>query len=85
LVEGLGTLGVRVLRTSRYVVPKREVRELSIGGGGKEFKVRVKVCMDNQGNIVRVKPEFDDLKRVSEELGIPMSKLVSEVLRRINT
>jgi uncharacterized protein (TIGR00299 family) protein len=85
LVEGLGTLGVRVLRTSRYVVPRREVRELSIGGGGKEFKVRVKVCMDNQGNIVRVKPEFDDLRRVSEELGIPMSRLVSEVLRRINT
>ena len=41
--------------------------------------------MDNQGNIVRVKPEFDDLRRVSEELGIPMSRLVSEVLRRINT
>ncbi len=83
LVEGLGTLGVRVLRTSRYVVPRREVKELSISDGGKEFKVRVKVCMDNQGNIIRVKPEFDDLKRVAEELGVPVSKLVSEVLRNL--
>ena len=83
LIEGLGTLGVRVLRTSRYVVPRREVKELSISSGGKEFKVRVKVCMDNQGNIVKVKPEFDDLKKVSEELGVPISKLVSEVLKHL--
>jgi len=83
LIEGLGTLGVRVLRTSRYVVPRREVKELSISSGGREFKVRVKVCMDNQGNIVKVKPEFDDLKRVAEELGVPISKLVSEVLKHL--
>jgi len=83
LIEGLGTLGVRVLRTSRYVVPRREVKELSISSGGREFKVRVKVCMDNQGNIVKVKPEFDDLKKVSEELGVPISKLVSDVLKHL--
>lgn len=76
MVRDLGTLGVRVLKVGRYAVPVREYKELTLSIGGKSFKVRVKVCRDGSGAVVRIKPEFDDLEVVSNELKMPISEVV---------
>jgi len=78
IIRETGTLGVRVLKTPRYVV-SREVKSLRVKLNDVEFSVRVKVARDLKGRLVRVKPEYEDLKRISASTGMPvrtLSKLV---------
>ncbi|MEM1983248.1 MAG: nickel pincer cofactor biosynthesis protein LarC [Sulfolobales archaeon] len=82
MVRELGTLGVRISKTSRCVVPHRELRDLRVNVG-KEFIIRVKVCRDGKGNVVRVKPEFDDLKSIAEELNLSIRELLERVLKEL--
>ncbi len=82
MFKELGTLGIRISKTGRYVVPVREFKELKVGMG-KEFNVRVKVCRDVEGNVIRVKPEFDDLKLIADELNIPIRELLERLLKEL--
>ncbi len=82
MISELGTLGVRVFKVGRYVVPYRELRELSVVVDGREFKVRVKVSKDSDGRVIRVKPEFSDLESISKSLGIPVNDVIKCFLRQ---
>ena len=78
IIRETGTLGVRVMKTPRYVV-SREVKSLRIKLNDADFSVKVKVAHDLEGRLVRVKPEYEDLKRISASTGVPirtLSKLV---------
>lgn len=78
----LGTLGVRVSRVGRYVVPAREFKEVKVDLG-REFVIRVKVCRDSGGKVFRVKPEFDDLKSLANELNIPVRELMEKLIKEL--
>jgi len=80
LIEELGTLGVRVLEVSRFAVERVEKR-LEVEVCGKKFEVTVKESKTLNGKALRVKPEYEDLKRISRELGIPLRR-VSEIVQK---
>lgn len=82
MLRELGTLGVRVSKVGRYVVPVREFKELRIDLG-REYVVRIKVCKDEGGNVIRVKPEFEDLKMIAKELNIPVRELLERLYREL--
>ena len=67
LINETGTLGVRVYFCERHIVT-REVRTIKLTVEGIEETVRVKISKNNNGDIIRIKPEFDDLKRLAERL-----------------
>jgi pyridinium-3,5-bisthiocarboxylic acid mononucleotide nickel chelatase len=49
---------------------------------GKEyFYVRVKISKDHDGKITHVKPEFDDVKQISEKMKIPYRRS-SEIVQK---
>ncbi len=82
LVEETGTLGVRVTRSIRLIVP-RKVRSASISIGRKSRKVRVKVA--KIGKSLRIKGEFEDAKKIAREEKIPLRdvlELVSDQARK---
>ncbi|MEJ2243435.1 MAG: nickel pincer cofactor biosynthesis protein LarC [Candidatus Bathyarchaeota archaeon] len=66
IMDETGTLGVRVCLCERYVI-NREVVELKLTVGAITEKVAVKVAKDTNGKIVRVKPEFEDVKRLANK------------------
>ncbi|MEM3892056.1 MAG: nickel pincer cofactor biosynthesis protein LarC [Nitrososphaerales archaeon] len=69
-----GTLGVRTLTIPRYLARRRmETKILNIKG--KKYKVRVKVSETPEGKLIRVKPEFKDLEKISEETEVPLTQL----------
>ncbi len=76
LCEELPTLGVRIYRVGRFKVDRRVVKKV-ITIFGNEFKLRVKV------SDVSIKPEFEDVKRIAEELGKPLPVVYLEILRRL--
>jgi len=76
LCEELPTLGVRIYRVERFKVGRRVIKKV-VTIFGNEFKLRVKV------SDVSIKPEFEDVKRIAEELGKPLPLVYLEILRRL--
>lgn len=80
LIKETGTLGVRICPIERLVV-NREHAEFNFQIQGKNFLIRYKIASHN--NHQWVKLEFDDLKKVSEDLGIPIKEIDSIIKSRL--
>lgn len=75
LIDETGTLGVRVYPCERHVI-NREVFMVNLQLMGNLETVKVKVSKDEEGNIIRIKPEFEDLKRLAQKTKKPLRKLM---------
>ncbi|MFX1482103.1 MAG: nickel pincer cofactor biosynthesis protein LarC [Promethearchaeota archaeon] len=74
LIKTLGTIGIRYTTWQRFKV-NRETIVCSLEIDGKEYMVRVKVSRNADGSILNIKPEAEDVFRVSKETGIPVREL----------
>ncbi|MGD6806084.1 MAG: nickel pincer cofactor biosynthesis protein LarC [Candidatus Bathyarchaeia archaeon] len=75
LIAETGTLGVRVHNCERHII-NREVLSVELTVLGNRESVRVKVSKNASGVVIRVKPEFEDLKRIAEKTGRPLRELM---------
>jgi uncharacterized protein (TIGR00299 family) protein len=78
IMEETGTLGVRHQLWQRLTL-SREVKTMNFEISAKKFDVRVKIARDAAGNIVRVKPEFEDIRMIAAEVGLP-ARRVEEIV-----
>ncbi len=78
MVRHLGTLGVRYTKWNRLKAV-REVIVCRLEIDDKEYMVRVKISRGPDGSIVNIKPEADDIVKVSAETGIPVRELKPRV------
>jgi uncharacterized protein (DUF111 family) len=74
LTEETGTLGVRVYYCERHIF-SRNIFSIDITVVGQKETVKVKLSKNSQGKIVRLKPEFEDLKRLAEKTGLPLREI----------
>jgi uncharacterized protein (TIGR00299 family) protein len=84
LFRETGTLGVRIQEMHRLLLD-RDTVNLKCRILDNEFLVRVKVSKDYKGNLVNVKPEFEDIKKISADLGIPLRMANQIALSEIHT
>lgn len=75
IFEETGTLGVRTREVERVRV-QRETKEIETKWG----KVRIKIASQG-GEVVGVLPEYEDCKRIAEEKGIPLRRIIDEIRR----
>ena len=75
LINETGTLGVRVYSCKRHIVT-REVCSVNLVIDGSKELVKVKVSRNSEGKIIRIKPEYEDLKRLAEKTGKPLRELL---------
>ena len=75
LVAETGTLGVRVYYCQRHIT-SREQLSVDLTVLGNKESVRVKVSKNAKAEVVRIKPEFEDLKRLAEKTGRPLRELM---------
>ncbi len=78
LMEQTGTLGVRIAFCERHVL-NRETRQLQVYFKDVEEQVNVKITKNSQGQVVHVKPEYEDLKRIADKTRTPLRE-VSEAV-----
>lgn len=76
LMDETGTLGVRIIPCKRHIL-LREFFDVKIRFNGTEKSVRIKVAKDSKGKIVRIKPEYEDAKKIAEELGLPLREILA--------
>lgn len=86
IIKELGTLGVKYYTINRVCVDRTiEKRDIEIEG--KIFEVNFKISYIESVNgreIVNIKPEYEDLKKISEISNIPLRKVQSIIQTQIN-
>ena len=79
-----GTLGIRIQEMNRIIL-ERDVIRMKCKILMDEFVIRVKVSKDSSGKIVNAKPEFDDIRKISKSLRIPLRMANQIALSEIQT
>jgi uncharacterized protein (TIGR00299 family) protein len=77
LFEETGTLGVREIPVSRHIA-NRQISSIELKIRGQTHKVRVKVARTSSGEVMHLKPEYDDLRKVAGQTGIALRSLASK-------
>ena len=75
----LGTLGVRY-HTSKRVCVDRKFEKCTIKVNEKKYEVNLKISfiqLQDQIKIVNVKPEFEDLKRISNQANLTLKEVLA--------
>jgi uncharacterized protein (TIGR00299 family) protein len=73
-----GTLGARVQEVRRMLIPRNIVTTSTIISG-KSFNVRVKIARNLKGDLINIKPEFEDIKNISRTVGLPTKRVMDLV------
>ncbi len=79
LFRETGTLGIRIFRCEKRAILDREIKEVEVFNE----KVRVKISKDLYGNIINVKPEFSDIKKISQKYNIPVKDVYKMIIKKI--
>ncbi|GAI13951.1 unnamed protein product, partial [marine sediment metagenome] len=77
ILEELGTLGVRMNNVQRVCID-RQNKHHKIEIDGKNYELNYKISfieIEGKKKIINIKPEFEDLKRISELSGFPVKKI----------
>jgi len=75
-----GTLGVRHQEWNRLIL-EREVVSVNVPFGDRMFSVRIKVARDESGELLQMKPEFEDLDSIARTLSLPVREVSARVLQ----
>lgn len=73
IMEETGTTGVREIVCDRWFFQETKIEKRKVKINGKQFEVNFKISEHNE------KPEWDDLKKLSEELKISARKLRQKI------
>ncbi len=77
MMEETGSLGVRIVPMNR-IIERRRIEDREVEIFGRTFKLRVKYSSSSI-----LKPEFEDVKKIAEELNLPLLAVYKEVLRKL--
>ncbi|MDA4112361.1 MAG: LarC family nickel insertion protein [Thaumarchaeota archaeon] len=78
MVEETGTLGVKIVEYKRLIVPRKEV---VVPIKLRKFSGVVKVKVAVLGSGYRIKPELAEAKKISDQEGIPLRKVLEEITK----
>ena len=74
-----GSLGIRISPNIHRGIAKREFEKKAININGKDYEVSFKIAYIN-GEVISKRAEFEDLKKIATETGIPL-KEVKELVK----
>lgn len=73
-----GSLGVRVFPSLHRFLAEREVRAIDVELSGRIYRAGVKISRLD-GEIIAVKPEYEDCKRIAKEADLPLRSVSKKV------
>jgi uncharacterized protein (TIGR00299 family) protein len=73
-----GTLGIRKTINERYKLERFSVL-LPIIIENREYIISVKISKDQQGKTINVKPEFDNIREIANNLGLSLKRTMETV------
>jgi len=83
IIRETGTLGVRTLPYVHRHIVSREIIPVDVDFEGKIRPVRFKVAKIGE-EIVNVTVEYEDAKKIAEEMGIPLKDIIRIINQKVN-
>ncbi len=83
IIRETGTLGVRTIPSVHRNIVNREIIPLKIEFNGQIRTVRVKAA-EIGGKVFNVTAEYEDARKVSEEMGIPLKDVIRIINQKTN-
>lgn len=81
IMKETGTLGVRVTSTPRYVA-SREFATLHFTIDSAEEIVKLKISRDGSGNLIVMKPEYEDVRHLARKYKRPLRTIKEEIMEQ---
>lgn len=81
IIRETGTLGVRVIPYAHRNIAKRKIVSMDVLINGEHFKIDIKVGTIGK-DVISVKPEYEDVKRVAEVTGRQLKDVTDIVLQQ---
>lgn len=78
IIDELGTLGVRFNTINRVCVA-RTIENIDIEINGKNYDLKYKISYidtETERKIVNIKPEYENLKKIANDSGLPLKKIL---------
>ncbi|MFH1031880.1 MAG: nickel pincer cofactor biosynthesis protein LarC [Chloroflexota bacterium] len=82
LVDETGTLGVRIYPCERRILA-RESTSIEVEVGDIKERVDIKIARDANGEIIQVKPEYDQVKNLAGKTKRPLREIMEIVRKRV--
>jgi uncharacterized protein (TIGR00299 family) protein len=79
LMMETGTLGVRIMTSTRHVA-SRETINVPVRLNGKRISISVKVSRNAKGQIVAIKPEYEELRELAKKMNVSLKRLAEETV-----
>ena len=78
IVKETGSLGVRVFPSLHRFVAERETRSVRLEVSGRSYDAVIKVSR-MEGELLNIKAEYEDSKRIAEDTGLPLRIVIKKV------
>jgi len=78
IIKETGSLGVRVFPSLHRFVAEREMRSVRLEVSGQSYDAVIKVSR-LEGELLNIKAEYEDSKRIAEETGLPLRIVIKKV------
>jgi pyridinium-3,5-bisthiocarboxylic acid mononucleotide nickel chelatase len=78
MVLETGSLGVRIFQSVHRYVAERQLGMVSVEINGKVHRAAIKVSR-LEGELLNIKPEYEDCLRIAEETGLPLRSIIKKV------
>ncbi len=76
IMNQTSTIGVRISRNKKIML-SRKIKEFTIKIKGKDWKIRGKIAYGKDNEAVHFKPEFEDIKSITEKTGLTITEVSS--------
>lgn len=84
LMDETKSLGVRVFPCHRHIW-YREIESHPVQIDNNEYSVSFKIARNDKGEIVNIKPEFDEIIKLAQKINKPVKEILDLVRSRINS
>jgi len=78
MIKETGSLGVRVFLSLHRYLAEREAGTVNVELCNRTFPVVIKISR-MEGELLNVKPEYEDCKRIADETGLPLRVVMKKV------
>lgn len=78
IFQETGTLGIRKSKTERYILGRFNLL-IPIDIEKENFVINVKISKNSNGEIINIKPEFEDIKKIADKLNYPLKKTMEHI------
>jgi len=84
VMKETGSLGVRTGCAQMRFILDREIKTVKVKISNDVGEARVKISRNRYGEVVNIKPEYEDVRKIAEKTKMPLKDIIKAIEREVN-